>query len=278
MSEEQTVTDAAPPPTPLDAWSGLARLAEVPATAQVAPDPAPAPEPLPEPPSEPSTSEPGDLVAAVARLATELADERRRRAVADAARRDAEEKLHAARLGATRTDAELTAARSRVGELERDRDEVIRRAEELLSAVRERADQRLAAELDAVRRHWNELLAAERSRVEVLEREREVLTKRVEDAWLATAVLRRARPLRLPATQPETVADAEEEVLEALEEYEIDPAFAEESPGLADEINDLRQRLRTRVHHPLDIDAVEDGVDQLRQSRLAREKDKRRRK
>jgi hypothetical protein len=67
-------------------------------------------------------------------------------------------------------------------------------------------------------------------------------------------------------------------VLEALDTYEIDPGFAEESPELAHEIEDLRQRLRNRVHHPLDIDAVEDGVDQLRESRLARDSDRRARR
>jgi chromosome segregation ATPase len=182
--------------------------------------------------------EEADLTAAVARLVSELADERRRRAVADEARRDIEQQLQSARLEAARTGAELTAAQARIGELERDRDQVIRRAEQLLTGVRERAD---------------------------------LMAQRVQDAWLATAVLRRARPLRLPTVQPETAAEAEEEVLEALDQYEIDPGFAEQSPELADEIDDLRQRLRNRVHHPLDIDAVEDGVDQLREARLARQ-------
>ena len=231
----------------------------------------------PAPPAPPDPEE-SDLAAAVARLVTELADERRRRVAADQARRETEQQLHAARLEATRLVAELATARARVGELERDRDQVIRRAEELLTAVRERADQRLAAELDAARIQWNDLMAEGRMRVEALERERADLVTRVEDAWLATAVLRRSRPLRAPATEPETVAEAEKDVLEALDTYEIDPGFAEESPELAHEIEDLRQRLRARVHHPLDIDAVEDGVDRLREARLARETDGRRRR
>jgi chromosome segregation ATPase len=255
MIQEQALTDAALT-TPSDPWSDLAHLAELPA--QVEPEPEPVPAQL------------SDLTAAVAQLATELADERRRRAVADEGRRRAEERVHVAELDATCVGADLAAARARIGELERDRDEVIRRAEELLTAVRERADQRLASELDSARGHWSELLDEERRRIEVLERERATLATRVEDAWLATAVLRRARPLRLPAPA-ETAEEAQEEVLEALDEYEIDPDFAAQSPELTDEIELLRQRLRTRVHKPADIDTVEDGVDRLREARLARD-------
>lgn len=282
MIQEQALIDTHVTPRG-DPWSGWAKLVDVAdESAEEAVDVAPvgvAPELEPEPEADEPTPTPtpqpaelsGDLVTAVAQLASELADERRRRTATEEGRRRAEQRLHAAEVDAAGVSAELTTARARIVELERDRDEVIRRAEELLTAVRERADQRLASELDAAGRHWSELLEEERRRVEALGRERAALTTRVEDAWLATAVLRRARPLRLPASEPETPAEAEEEVLEALDEYETDPAFAAESPELADEIEHLRQRLRARVHKPVDIDTVEDGVDQLREARLARD-------
>ncbi|MBV8302745.1 MAG: hypothetical protein JOZ04_00945, partial [Acidimicrobiia bacterium] len=54
-------------------------------------------------------------------------------------------------------------------------------------------------------------------------------------------------------------------------EHEIDPVLAAESPELAGEIDALRQRLRARLHKPPEIEAVEDGVDQLREARLARD-------
>jgi hypothetical protein len=302
MIKEQDLAAAVTPP--LDPWSGWAKLMdapaadevdeplEVPATTVIEPA---SPEPespdgpemtetlkltdtpeLTETPEAPEPASPPaelgrDLGAAVAQLTAELADERRRREAAEDARREAESRQHSAEIEATRMGAEIASARARIGELERDRDEVIRRAEELLTAVRDRADQRLAAELDVTRRHWSELLAEERSRVGALESERAALAQRVEDAWLATAVLRRARPLRLRDSEPTTPAEAEEEVLEAFDEYETDPAFAAQSPDVADEIANLRQRLRARRNKPPDMPAVEDGVDQLRESRLARD-------
>jgi len=156
---------------------------------------------------------------------------------------------HPAEAEAAGLRAELAAARTRIAELEHDRDEVIRRAEELLTGVRERADQRLLEE----RRRADDLAA------------------QLRDAWMATAILRRARPLRLRDAEPTTPEEAEEEVLEAFDDYETDPAFAAESPELANEIESLRQRLRSQLHRPPDISTVEDGVDQLRESRLARD-------
>jgi hypothetical protein len=276
MIQEHALADIEPLEVP-DPWSGWAKLV----------DPPPVAEPLAESPAEPVVApvvapEPpdDDLVSAVAQLAAELADERRRRTASDVGRREAEERAHAAEMEGARAAAELETARSRISELERDRDEVIRRAEELLSAVRERADQRLATELDAASRHWSELLDEERRRVETLDSERAALLTRMEDAWLAVAVLRRSRPLRprVSGTDPTTVDEAEEEVLEVLEEHEADPAFAAESPDLASEIESLRQRLRARHRKPAGIDAVEDGVDQLRESRLARDADSRNRR
>lgn len=163
--------------------------------------------------------------------------------------------LHPAEAEAAALKAELAAARIRITELERDRDEVIRRAEELLTGVRERADQRLAEE----RRRGDELAA------------------RLRDAWMATAILRRARPLRLRDSEPATPLEAEEEVLEAFDDYEIDPAFAAQSPELATEIESLRQRLRNQLHRPPAMSVVEDGVDRLRESRLKRDAEGKRR-
>jgi hypothetical protein len=182
-------------------------------------------------------------------LADELADERRLRSVAEDSRRELEARVRAAEAEGVRLQAEVTAGQARIAELERDRDDVIRRAEELLSAVRERGDQRLAEE----RQRADELAV------------------RVQDAWLATAVLRRARPLRLAGSEPATPAEAEEEVLEAFDEYETDPAFVAQSPEVATEIANLRERLRARRNKPLAMPVVEDGVDQLREARLARD-------
>jgi hypothetical protein len=70
---------------------------------------------------------------------------------------------------------------------------------------------------------------------------------------------------------PATAEAAQAEVLDALDENETDPTFAAESPQLAGEIEQLRQRLRGQVHKPAEIDAVEDGVEDLRVMRLARE-------
>jgi chromosome segregation ATPase len=220
----------------LDPWSSWAKVVDVP----VPPDePAPDPEPVP------------DLAAAVAGLADELADERALRVSAEEGRRDAEARVHAAEAEGARLKAELAGGKARIAELERDRDEVIRRAEELLTAVRERADQRL-----------------------VEERQRaDELARRAQDAWLAAAVLRRARPLRPRSSTPTTITAAEDEALEDLEENETDPALAAELPELAGEIEQLRQRLRNRLHKPADITTVEDSVEDLRVARLARETD-----
>ncbi|MBV8561398.1 MAG: hypothetical protein JO050_11525 [Acidimicrobiia bacterium] len=254
-----------------DPWSGWAQVVDLPA-------------PEPEAPTEPEAAQPEledsppdrardhiDAVDAVALLASALTDERRLRADAEMARREAEARLHAAEMEGARLRAEVSAMTARVSQLERDRDDVIARAEELLTAVRERADQRLASELEAARRQWSELLAGEQRRVETLDAERGTLAQRVEDAWLAAAVLRRARPLRPRSSSPTTVADAEQEMVDDLEEHEIDPVLAAESPELAGEIDALRQRLRARLHKPPEIDVVEDGVDQLREARLARD-------
>jgi len=246
-------TDVEPTPDPWSSWAQVVDLAT------------PADEPLPEPEPAP------ELATVVARLADELADERRLRAVAEEGRREAEARVHAAEAEAARLLAEVTAGQKRIAELEHDRDDVIHRAEELLSAVRERGDQRLASELEVARRHWGELLAEERRRGDALDGERAALLKRVQEAWLAAAVLRRARPLRPRSSTPTTVTAAEEEVLEALEESETDPALAAESPELADEIEQLRQSLRARRHKAADIPTVEDGVEDLRVARLARE-------
>jgi chromosome segregation ATPase len=277
--DQPDVTPAADP------WSGWAKLVDLQAAApagdkvevevelEVDPEPDPGLDVADlEPAVEPEVrSLSGDLAAAAVQLAAELADARLGRAAADEARRDAEAHLHEAELEAARGGAELTAARARIGELERDRDEVIRRAEELLTAVRERADQRLAAELEEARRQWSELLSEERRRVEAVLDERAALVQRADDAWLAAAVLRGARPLRLRSSQPATPAEAEEDVVQALDEYETDPSFAAASPEVALEIEHLRQRLRGRRNKPADIDTVEDGVDKLRNSRLARD-------
>jgi len=225
-----------------DPWSSWAKVVDAPSPPdEPALEPAPAPEPEPAP----------DLAAAVAGLADELADERRLRVSAENGRREAEGRAHAAEAEGARLQAELAAGKVRIAELERDRDEVIRRAEELLTAVRERADERIVAE-----RQRADAMAA-----------------RVQDAWLAAAVLRRARPLRPRLSTPTTVRVAEEEALEALEEHETDPALAAESPELVGEIEQLRQRLRNRLHKPADITTVEDSVEDLRVARLARETD-----
>src|SRR5437879_1081206 len=218
MLQQQAVGDLGVV-TPPDPWSGWAQVADLPASVEydleddedVAEHARADPDAAPRPPTEGP-----DMAAAVAHLAAELADERSRRAAADEARREAETRAHHAEVEAARLTAELAAERSRALQLERDRDDVIRRAEELLTAVRERADQRRAAELEAVRSHWSELLAEERRRVEVLDAERAALTKRLEEAWLAGAVLRRSRPLRPRSSAPGPVsaASAEEEVLE----------------------------------------------------------------
>ena len=267
----QALNDTHTAPT-REPWSTWSQVVDLPAP-EDEPDAAVEPEGEPErDPARKPERQPTDLAAALSRLTAELGDERRLRAVAEDARREADGRLHTAETEAAQLVAEVTAGRARIAELERDRDDVIRRAEELLTAVRERADQRLASEMDAAARHWSDLLAEERRRGDALEGERAALMKRVHDAWLAAAVLRRARPLRPRSSAPTSVAGAEQEVLEALEENETDPALAADAPELADEIEQLRRRLRTRLH-PADIPTVEDSVEDLREARLARDSD-----
>ena len=261
-----------------DPWSGWAKLVDTQAAPPVdltepEPEPEEEAEQEPEPAGSAAPEQPlgADVAAAVVQLTAELADARLGRAAAEEARREAEARLHEAEVEAARGAAALTAAQARIGELERDRDEVIRRAEELLTAVRERADQRLAAELEEARRQWGELLSEERRRAAAALAEHAALVQRADDAWLAAAVLRGARPLRLRSSQPATPAEAEEDVVAVLEEYETDPGFAAESPEVAQEIEHLRQRLRGRRAKPVDMDTVEDGVDRLRNARLARD-------
>jgi hypothetical protein len=272
MIQEHALTD--PDATPVrDPWAGWSKVLDLPEPSRddvgerdtQGGEPEPESEPVAVA-EEPEVDDPeeDDVAAAISRLADEIAKERD-------LRRASEGRLQAAEAEVARVGAELAAAHGRIAELERDRDEVIRRAEELLTAVRERADQRLAAQLEVARRHWSDLLVEERRRVEALDAERAVLAQQVHDAWLAAAVLRRSRPLRQRSSAPTTVDAAEREVVEDLDENETDPAFVAESPAVAEEIERLRQRLRARRHKPPGIDAVDDGVDQLRESRLARD-------
>jgi hypothetical protein len=263
-------TDLAQEPDPVaarEAWSGFADVYELPASGE-------AESGADEPDANPVPADPAEhvdetlLAQVVLRLAAALDDERGRRAAAD-------EEAHRAGVEVARLTAELAAERAHVAKLEQERDEVICRAEELLSAVRERGDRRLAAELDASKRHWSELLAAERQRVEVLDGERARLLKRLEDAWTAIdppSVRRRSRPSR-PRTPPkgEVVKDVEATA-------KADAAVEQPADGESAEIDQLRQRLRSRLHKVAEMDDVEDGVDRLRESRLAREKESRRRR
>jgi hypothetical protein len=270
---EQTLVPAPDP------WSGWAQVYELPASVEhdladeegpTSPDPGPAS----APPDD------AGLQGALAGLADALADERTRRNQAEDALRQALTTSHACEVEVARLGAELAAERTQVAQLERDRDDVIRRAEELLTAVRERADQRLAAEGDAARRHWSELLTEERRRVEVLDGERASLLKRLEDAWMAGVALRRSRPLRPWAPPPEDVGDVDHESsapAEAMEDDYVEPPLQGETPELTAEISRMRARLRAQLHKPPDLPDVEAGVDRLRETRLARDKDRRRR-
>ena len=278
MLQQPVVSDASEG-TPPDSWSGWAKVVDLPASVGNEIDDDEADKEVADTvedagrPDAPVPAPEGDLAAAVSQLAAQVADERSRRTAVDEALHQAETRAHTAELEVARLATEVATERSRIVALERDRDEVIRRAEELLTAVRERADQRMAAELEATRRHWSELLSEERRRVEVLDNERAGLTKRLEDAWLAGAVLRRSRPLRLRPLAPgaAAVASAEEEALEILEEHETDSSLIAESPQLAEEIEGLRQRLRAQLHKPPNMPTVEDGVDRLREARVARD-------
>ena len=207
--------------------------------------------------------------AAVRELGVCLEAARSQYAGADMARQHAEADAQATHLEVARLAAELAAERARVAQLERDRDDVIRRAEDLVTAVRERADQRLAAELEADRRHWQELLAEERRRVEVLEGERAALVHQLQDAWNAGATVRRPRPLRPTSPDGEAVSPAEPSLVAVG-----GPATSSDT---ADDIERLRERLRAQLHKPPPLADVEAGVDRLRQSRLEREAEGRRR-
>ncbi|MCU1448070.1 MAG: hypothetical protein JWP02_240 [Acidimicrobiales bacterium] len=267
---EQTLVPAPDP------WSGWAQVYELPASVEhdladeegsSTPDPGPAS----APPDD------AGLQGALGRLADALADERGRRNQAEDALREALTTAQASEVEVARLGAALAAERTQVAQLERDRDDVIRRAEELLTAVRERADQRRAAELEDARRHWSELLTEERRRVEVLDGERASLLKRLEDAWMAGGALRRSRPLRPWAPPPEDVEGESSATDEAMEDDYVEPPPQGETPQLTAEIARMRARLRAQLHKPPDLPDVEDGVDRLRETRLARDKDGRRR-
>ena len=139
-----------------------------------------------------------------------------------------------------------------------------------MTAVRERADERLASELEADRRHWQEVVAEERRRVEVLEGERAALVRQLQEAWQSPSGVRRARPLR---------AAADEAAGDQPPEPALVPVAAPPDPTeTADDIERLRERLRAQLHRPAPLARVEEGVDQLRESRLARDNEGRRRR
>ena len=266
------MTEEDPRATPADAelWSGSAPVFELPASIEYAlgaeEDAAPSPRPVVRP------------ADAVAELSACLAEERMRCQRAEEARDRAVGDSHERELDVARLAAELAAERARVAQLERDRDDVIRRAEDLVSAVRQRADDRLASELDAERRHWSELLTEERRRIEALEGDRAGLVKRLEDAFAGGPSLRRSRPLR-PSSRPPEVAPLErlrpEEEMEAAERpFSNEP----ETPEMTAEMERLRERLRAQLHKPPAIAEVEEGVDRLRESRLARDRSNRTRR
>jgi chromosome segregation ATPase len=286
MMQPQDLGERPLVPVP-DPWSGWAQVYALPASVEYdldeeedgAPAPSAGATPSVTPEPAPASTPPDDagLRGAVAQLTAALADERDRRNHAEDALHRAETARQTAEVEAARLTAELAAERTRITQLERDRDEVIRRAEELLTAVRERADQRLAAELEAARRQWGELLDAERRRVEVLDGERAALLKRLEDAWMAGAALRRARPLRPWWPRSEDAEEDGPSAEELAEAEEAEQVPEGESPELTAEIARLRARLRAQLHKPLGLPDVEEGVDRLRETRLARENEGRRR-
>jgi hypothetical protein len=274
MIQHQDLSEQTLVPAP-DPWSGWAHVYELPASveydlADEESSSTPDPGPVSAPPDD------DGLRGALGQLADALADERGRRNEAEDALRLAVTTEKACEVEVTRLGAELAAERTRVAQLERDRDDVIRRAEELLTAVRERADQRGAAELEATRLHWSELLTEERRRVEVLDGERASLLKRLEDAWMAGGALRRSRPLRPWAPPAEDVDDDSSVPAEAMEDDYVEPPLQGETPQLTAEITRMRARLRAQLHKPPDLPDVEAGVDLLRETRLARDKDRRR--
>jgi chromosome segregation ATPase len=211
-------------------------------------------EPEPSRDGEPAAAEDAagwqPLVAALADLTRCVEDERRERLAAQAAVRRARDEIELSRVQAAQLAAELDAERSRRHEV--------------------------AAELEAERARAQELLEHERRRVEVLEGERAALVKRLEEQWAGAPSSRRSRPLR-PLHPPDMTAElppgatlsAEEEMEAAAPELAMEP----EPPEMAEEIERLRERLRSRLHKPPDLPTVEAGVDRLRESRLARERE-----
>lgn len=249
MSQDQAA------PTDPDAWSGLAALYERPQQGAVERE-------QPSVASEPE--EP--LAEALLQLTATLEDERTLRLAA-------EEQVRLGIAEIARLTAELAAERTRIAQIERDRDDVLHRAEELLTGMRERADQRVADEVETANRHWSDLLAEERRRVERLDRERTGLLKRLEQALTPTDA--KAAPPR-PRPRPKPAPAAEDVAPEPTAE---EPAAPGSEPAeLEAEMKDLRQRLRARLRRAPDMDDVEDGVDALREARLARENQGRRRR
>src|SRR3954451_9352294 len=108
MIQEHVLGHLEPVDVP-DPWSGWAKLV----------DPAPV-EAQEETARSEATPEPAppddDLVAVVAQLAAELADERRLRSANEVARREAEDRRHAAEMDGARVAAELETARARIAE------------------------------------------------------------------------------------------------------------------------------------------------------------------
>lgn len=253
-------------PSSAEAWPGWAAAVELPASLEYAlldAEAPPSPVSAPLPPEEPAA-------AALRELLGCLEQARAERSAAQVAREEAEAIAQAAHLEVARLAAELAAERARVSQLERDRDDVIRRAEDLVTAVRERADQRLASELEADRRHWRDVVAEERRRVEVLEGERTALVRQLQEAWQSTGAVRRARPLRPAAEAAEPVVNSEPALVPA--------GASPDGRDTAEDIERLRSRLRAQLHRPPPLADVEEGVDQLRESRLARDAEGRRRR
>ena len=252
----------------LDVSSGWAPMLDLPAPLEYGVLEAEAP----PAPTGPAAEEP--LGAAVRELGVCLDAARSQQAASEAARQHAAADAAATHLEVARVAAELAAERGRVAQLERDRDDVIRRAEELVTAVRERADQRLAAELEADRRHWQQLLAEERRRAEVLEGERAALVHQLQESLQPGATVRRPRPLRPPSADDEAVSPVEPSLV-AVGGPAANSGTA--NSDTAGDIERLRERLRAQLHRPPALADVEAGVDRLRESRLERESEGRRR-
>src|SRR2546421_2185271 len=102
MTQPQTVNEPRAD-SARDPWSSWARVVELPAPEETAEIEEPAAVVVEEP-ADAAAVAPAevDVAGALARLAVELADERRQRAVADEARQQAESRLHAAELAAGR--------------------------------------------------------------------------------------------------------------------------------------------------------------------------------